>query len=180
MDPQEQAQFDVTEGVFTKSFHVFFKRRILTRQKPKPYPWFIGGIHRAARMLDVADPWELVTLAAAPFLFWLVWKMWKWGISPTIVGYSILALGCYTGFHFVLWVFLDRRLDYLDQSRVLSVRRKRRRDARMNREARAAANAEAAKRGEQKAAARVPGGTGPNSGPVRAVPVSLDDLLDNH
>jgi hypothetical protein len=190
MDPQDQHQYDVLEGPFTKSFHVFFKRRLLTRQKPKPYPWFIGGIHRAARQLDVADPWELITLAVAPFLFALVYKMWRWGVSPTIVGYCIIGLGCYVGFYLVLWVFLDRRLDYLDQSRVMSIRRKRlearderlmrRRDAKMSREARIAANAEAAKRGEQKAGRTFPGASLPSAAASRPAQVSLDDLLDHH
>jgi len=192
---QEYQQYDILDGPFATIFHTFFKRRIITRGEMKPYPWFIGGIHRAARCLDVADVWERIVLLGFPLPYLLAYYQRYLGVPAGLQGYGLLLAGCYTGFHFVLWVFLDRRLDYIDQSRVFAGRTKKveARDERMMARRRAmnqkpeikAAAAEAAKRGRMKAAAAGqdispapdPVSEPPVVVPVRPVAVSLDDLL---
>jgi hypothetical protein len=192
---KEYQQYDVLDGPFATLFHRFFKRRIITKADMKPYPWFIGGIHRAARMLDVADVWERIVLLIFPVPFILAYLQKDMGVPAQLRGYGLLWAGAYTGFHFVLWVFLDRRLDYVDQSRVFAGRRKKveardermlaRRKALKEKPALRAAAAEAAKRGRMKAAESSqdhppspdPVSEPPIVVPARPVAVSLDDLL---
>jgi hypothetical protein len=190
---KEHTAYDVLDGPFARMFHMFFKRRIITKANMKPYPWFIGGIHRAARMLDVADLWERAVLLIFPLPFLLAWLQPRLGVPPQLQGYGLLLAGAYTGYHFVLWVFLDRRLDFIDASRVYAGRRKRfearderllrrRQAAKQKPEIRAAAE-EALKRGRMKAQAAetiVPPPPPAEEAipvPVRPAAVSLDDLL---
>lgn len=189
--PEEITQFDVLDGPFANFFHRFVKRRMLTSQMPKPYPWFIGGIHRLARMLDVADHLELVVLGGLPFAF-VGFYSWRWfGIPSQLAGLGELAVGCYVGYWFVLMVFLDRRLDHLDLQRVKSVRyaRVEARDTRVVRRREAAKNlpalreraAEARERGRAKAtdpAPEPPATPLTEPRPDAAMAVSLEDLLD--
>jgi hypothetical protein len=190
---KEHAAYDVLDGPFATSFHKFFKRRIITKANMKPYPWFIGGIHRAARMLDVADVWERAVLLIFPLPFLLAWLQPRLGVPPQLQGYGLLLAGAYVGYHFVLWVFLDRRLDFIDASRVYAGRRTRfeARDARLLKRRMAAKEkpeikalaAEALKRGRMKAqeAETIVPPPPPHDDaapiPVRPAAVSLDDLL---
>ena len=88
---KEHAAYDVLDGPFATIFHKFFKRRIITKANMKPYPWFIGGIHRAARMLDVADVWERAVLLIFPLPFLLAWLQPRLGVPPQLQGLRITA-----------------------------------------------------------------------------------------
>jgi hypothetical protein len=196
------AQFDVLDGPCTRFFHLFVRRRMMTISAPRPYPFFIGGIQRLARMIDGGDPWELIVLGIAPLLFAAGLYHSQLGVPAKLGGFVIVFLGSYTGFWFVLLVFLDRRLDRLDKARVDMVRHNRtsgrdertmRRRMVLNQGAEIAQrNAEALERGKLKA--RANGGAEEDAeeddwddeAPKRPVPVqtapapvepSLDDLL---
>jgi hypothetical protein len=198
----DMVQFDVLEGPCTRFVHLFIKRRMMSVQQPRPYPFFIGGIQRLARMIDVGDPWELTVLGIAPLLFAAGLYHAQLGLPARLGGFVILFLGSYTGFWFVLLVFLDRRLDRVELARLNMVRhgRSKSRDERTMRQREALnqepeirqRNAEALERGKLKA--RANGGAEEDAeeddwddeAPKRPVQVqtapapvepSLDDLL---
>ena len=179
----EEAIFRATEGPFTKAFHRIWARPNLRAKDRRFYPPVIAQLHRAVRMLDTAEPWELISLGSAPLLFAFIGAFRWLGLGLVAQGYGLILLVCYAGFYFTLWVFLDRRLDELDKMRVFSLRRKRvddrdsrlmrRRTAKNDRAINDAKLAEARQRGQAKAEHGAPHETAP-----RTTTVPLDDLLD--
>jgi hypothetical protein len=189
-DPRQRTAefiaYDALEGPCTKFFHLFVARRMMTVINSRPYPWFLGMLHRLARMLDGADLWELIVLGSAPIWCALALSWRLLSIPASVGGFVEVALAVYLGYWFVLMVFLDRRLDHQDLSRVKNMRYNKamaretrmmkRRDLRRTREEVAQAAKEAAERGRAKAQ------TAPAPTPADAVGTmdpspDLDELL---
>jgi hypothetical protein len=142
--------------------------------------FFVSKWQRVKALLSVAEKGELIFLLSGPFWFLFVGSLHAvFGVPLVIQAYFVIVLGFYIGWHFAVWVFLDRRLDEQNWLRFKNAalrlmaerdgRKVATRQAEVAREETLRRTAEALERGRQKAKQRpAAGAAAAKSGPAGA------------